>query len=73
MAVIAQTPGSITLPKLELPWWNVKTQAWEVASLPERTFTVAPSAEVAPPRHRPPRPRRSPHKRPRRGAQSGRS
>ena len=45
MAVIAQTPGSITLPKLELPWWNVKTQAWEIASLPERTFTVAPSAE----------------------------
>jgi hypothetical protein len=47
MAVIAQTPGSITLPKLELPWWNVKTQAWEVASLPERVFTVAPSAESA--------------------------
>ena len=47
MAVIAQTPGSITLPKVELPWWNVKTQAWEVASLPERTFTVAPSAEAA--------------------------
>jgi hypothetical protein len=47
MAVIAQTPGSITLPKLELPWWNVKAQAWETASLPERTFTVAPSAESA--------------------------
>jgi BatD DUF11 like domain len=47
MAVIAQTPGSITLPKLELPWWNVKTQSWEVASLPGRTFTVAPSAEAA--------------------------
>jgi hypothetical protein len=47
MAVIAQTPGPITLPKLELPWFNVKTQAWEVASLPERKFTVAPSAETA--------------------------
>jgi hypothetical protein len=47
MAVIAQTPGPITLPKLELPWWNVKTQAWEVASLPERTFNVVPSAETA--------------------------
>jgi hypothetical protein len=45
--VIAQTPGSITLPKLELPWFNAKTQAWEVASLPERTFAVAPSAETA--------------------------
>jgi hypothetical protein len=47
MAVIAQTPGSIKLPKLELPWWNVKTQAWEIASLPERAFTVTPSAETA--------------------------
>ena len=47
MAVIAQTPGSITLPKLELPWFNVKTQAWEAASLPEHTFAVAPSAETA--------------------------
>jgi oxygen tolerance protein BatD len=47
MAVIAQTAGSITLPKLELPWFNVKTQAWEVASLPERNFIVAPSAETA--------------------------
>jgi hypothetical protein len=47
MAVIAQTPGSITLPKLELPWFNVKTQAWEVASLPQRAFNVAPSAETA--------------------------
>jgi hypothetical protein len=47
MAVIAQTSGTITLPKLELPWFNVKTQAWEAASLPERTFAVAPSAETA--------------------------
>ena len=49
MAVIAQTPGSITLPKLELPWFNVKSQAWEIASLPERNFAVAPSAESAAP------------------------
>ncbi|HUO66157.1 MAG TPA: hypothetical protein VMV37_01390, partial [Gammaproteobacteria bacterium] len=47
VAVIAQKAGSLTLPKLELPWFNVKTQAWEVASLPERTFTVAPSAETS--------------------------
>jgi len=49
MAVIAQTPGSITLPRLALPWWNVKTQAWEVAELPERTFKIAPSAEATTP------------------------
>jgi hypothetical protein len=49
MAVIAQTPGAITLPKLTLPWWNVKTQAWEIAELPERTFKISPSAEAPPP------------------------
>ena len=47
MAVIAQTSGEITLPKVALPWFNVKTQAWEVAELPERTFKIAPSAEAA--------------------------
>jgi len=46
MAVIAQTPGAITLPRVALPWWNVKTQAWEVAELPERTLKIAPSAEA---------------------------
>ena len=49
MAVIAQTSGEITLPKVALPWFNVKTQAWEVAELPERTFKIAPSAEAAAP------------------------
>src|SRR5262249_620506 len=53
MAVIAQTPGSITLPKLAVPWWNVKTQAWEVAELPERTFKIAPSAEATTPSPQP--------------------
>ena len=48
MAVIAQTPGDVTLPKIELPWFNVATQSWEVASLPERTLRVTPSSEVAP-------------------------
>jgi hypothetical protein len=49
MAVIAQTPGEITMPKLALPWWNVNTQKWEVAELPERTFKISPSAEAATP------------------------
>jgi hypothetical protein len=48
MAVIAQTPGDVTLPKIELPWFNVGTQSWEVASLPERTLRVTPSSEMAP-------------------------
>ncbi len=48
MAVIAQKPGDVALPKIELPWFNVATQGWEVASLPERTLRVTPSSEVAP-------------------------
>jgi hypothetical protein len=48
MAVIAQTPGDVTLPKIELPWFNVATQSWEVASLPEHTLTITPSGEAAP-------------------------
>jgi len=48
MAVIAQAPGDVTLPKIELPWFNVATKAWEVASLPQRTLRITPSNEVAP-------------------------
>jgi oxygen tolerance protein BatD len=47
MAVIAQTPGEIELPKLQLPWFNVAAQRWEVAELPARTLTVAPSGDAA--------------------------
>jgi hypothetical protein len=45
MAVIAQTPGEVTLEPLRLPWWNVDAQRWEVADLPGRTLTIAPSGE----------------------------
>jgi hypothetical protein len=47
MAVIAQTPGEVELPKLQLPWFDVAAQRWEVAELPARTLTVAPSSETA--------------------------
>ncbi|HVJ29598.1 MAG TPA: BatD family protein, partial [Gammaproteobacteria bacterium] len=46
-AVIAQTPGDITLAAIKLPWWNVNTQRWEVAELPPRTLRVAPSTDAA--------------------------
>jgi hypothetical protein len=49
MAVIAQTPGDVTLPRIELPWFNVATESWEVASLQDRTLTILPSTEVAQP------------------------
>jgi hypothetical protein len=49
LAVIAQQPGDVTLVGVQLPWWNVKAQRWEVAELPPRTLTVTPSTEPAPP------------------------
>jgi hypothetical protein len=48
-AVIAQTPGEITLAGVRLPWWNVSTQRWEVAELPPQALKVTPAADAAEP------------------------
>jgi hypothetical protein len=50
-AVIAQTPGELTLSGVRLPWWNVTEQRWEVAELPARALEVRPTADsgVPPP------------------------
>jgi hypothetical protein len=48
-AVIAQTPGDVTLAGVRLPWWNVTTQRWEVAELPPRALHVAPTADAVEP------------------------
>ena len=44
-ALIGVTAGTVVLPALEVPWWNVATGEWQVASLPERSITVLPSGE----------------------------
>lgn len=44
-AVIAQTPGELTLSGARLPWWNVTEQRWEVAELPPRTLSVLPAPD----------------------------
>jgi hypothetical protein len=49
LAVIAQSPGEITLGGVRLPWWNVTEQRWETAELPPRTLRVTPSVEAAAP------------------------
>ena len=46
-AVIAQTPGEVTLAEVRLPWWNVAERRWEVAELPQSVLRVTPSADVA--------------------------
>jgi hypothetical protein len=47
-AVIAQQPGEVTMAGVQVPWWNVTAQRWEVAELPPRTLTIKPSSEVTP-------------------------
>lgn len=51
-AYIPTRAGTITLPEIRIPWWNTTTDKMEVATLPARTFTVAPAAtgnNTAPP------------------------
>jgi len=44
-AVMAQRAGVVELPGVELPWWDVNAERWEVARLEPRTVTVLPSGE----------------------------
>lgn len=45
LAVIAQAPGELELPAVEVPWWNVQEQSWHVARLEASTLFVAPNSE----------------------------
>lgn len=45
-AMIGTKAGEVLVPALNLPWWNVDREDWEVATLPARTLTVLPSANV---------------------------
>lgn len=47
-AVIAQVPGEVALPALELPWWNVDAHRWEVARLEPTRVDVLPNMEPSP-------------------------
>ncbi|MDJ0833250.1 MAG: BatD family protein [Gammaproteobacteria bacterium] len=40
VAFIPTRPGRITLPALEIPWWNTQTQRREVARIPARDIEV---------------------------------
>lgn len=43
LALIPTQAGSYTLPAINIPWWNTKTNKMETARLAQRTFTVLPS------------------------------
>jgi hypothetical protein len=44
-ALIGVTAGTVVLPALEVPWWNVELGEWQVARLPEHTIEVLSSGE----------------------------
>ncbi|MEJ2129285.1 MAG: BatD family protein [Woeseiaceae bacterium] len=48
-AMIGVAAGSVTLPALEVPWWNTETSEWQVARLPERSITILASGEAPEP------------------------
>lgn len=47
-ALIGVTGGSVTLPALELPWWDVGAGEWQVARLPEHRIEIVSASEPAP-------------------------
>ena len=46
IAIIPTRSGSITIPKIEIPWWNVQTNKQEIAFLPQKVFQVSPIESV---------------------------
>ncbi|MEN8198325.1 MAG: hypothetical protein ABFS30_17785, partial [Pseudomonadota bacterium] len=48
-AMIGIAPGEVALPELELPWWNIDSGEWQVASLPGASISILPSANAATP------------------------
>jgi len=42
LALIPSQPGKVTLPAVEIPWWNTQTGQQEYARLPARTIDVLP-------------------------------
>jgi hypothetical protein len=38
--LVPTQPGTVTLPAIHVPWWNIETARWEEARLPARALTV---------------------------------
>ena len=45
-AIIGVDAGLMTLPPLQLPWWDVEAGEWKVAELPERSISILPTREA---------------------------
>ncbi len=44
IAYIPSSPGSYTLPAIEIPWFNTQTQSMEIARIAEKTVTAVAAA-----------------------------
>ena len=47
IALIPSQSGRMTLPAIEIPWWNTQTNTMEIVRLPERTVVVEAGVEIA--------------------------
>jgi hypothetical protein len=45
-ALIGIAAGTVVLPAVEVPWWNVDSGEWQIARLPERPIKFRSSGEV---------------------------
>ncbi|ASP39605.1 hypothetical protein CHH28_13400 [Bacterioplanes sanyensis] len=41
MAIVPTQPGTVTLPEIRVPWWNMRSQQLEYAVVPAHTIEVA--------------------------------
>ena len=48
-AMIGAGQGVVTLPPIELPWWDVTAGAWRVATLPAQELDILPSPNAPEP------------------------
>jgi hypothetical protein len=48
-AMIGIAEGEVSLPAVDLPWWNIDRGEWEIASLPASQLSILPSATTAAP------------------------
>jgi hypothetical protein len=48
-ALIGVTAGDVELQALELPWWNIDTGEWQIASLPATSLKILPSPNAVAP------------------------
>ncbi len=49
VAIVPLEAGTVSLPAIEIPWWDTSTNTLRKAVIPARTLTIAPAAASAPP------------------------